>query len=75
MGANSNSQISAIKVIMMNPIYQKSETNLIIILRCDKAPNQKFWNSEIKDWTSDIEEATIYPVYGDALRGIWKEIP
>lgn len=60
---------------MMNPIYQKSETNLIIILRCDKAPNQKFWNSEIKDWTSDIEEATIYPVYGDALRGIWKEIP
>ena len=56
-------------------MMSKSDNNHIIILVCDNIPFQKFWNATIKDWTSNIEEATVYPTYGLVIKGIWKEIP
>lgn len=52
-----------------------SANNHIVILVCDNIPNQKFWNKEQKDWTSNIDEASIYAIYGDVAKAIWNDIP
>lgn len=49
--------------------------NYIVVLVSDNIPNQKFWNAETKDWTSDLDRATIYPTYSAATRATWFDIP
>lgn len=53
----------------------KYNKDYIVILVCANVPNQKFWNGKIKDWTSNLEEATIYPTFGDGLEAEWFDVP
>jgi len=47
----------------------------IAILVCDNVPNQKFWSSQLNDWVSNIDEASVYLEYRDVMELIWKIIP
>lgn len=55
--------------------HNSDQEGHIVILVCDNVPNQKFWNTFLKDWVLFLEEATVYKNYGAAMRCIWKEIP
>ena len=50
---------------------ERCDRNYLVVLVCEVVPRHKFWAEESQDWVSELEKATVYRTFGDALRMTW----